>query len=166
MHALQTPSVAYADPWLQPLEERLRMLAAGHRRVAYYYESANNSTFRYRAYNMVQALTSDGDGQFGASYFFRSDLDRVDEIADLATVLVICRSGYDHTVATLIARFRARGRTIIFDIDDFVFNSDFAHLIMNTLAVPTHDAAAWVHWFHYIGSLGTTLRACDSGITT
>jgi glycosyltransferase involved in cell wall biosynthesis len=134
--------------------------------VAYYYEEANNSTFRYRAYNMVQALTAGGDGSVGASYFFRGDLHRVDEIVDLADVLVICRSGYDQTIATLIARLRARKRPVLFDIDDFVFDPDFAHLIMNTLAVPTGDPAAWVYWFHYLAGMGTTLRACDAAITT
>ncbi len=166
MHRLETPGVDYADPWLQPLDERLRRLANGRRRVAYYYEAANNSTFRYRSYNMVQVLTADAEAQVGASYFFQADREHFDEIAALADVLVICRSGYDDTLAALLARFRARHRPVVFDIDDFVFDSDYAHLIMNTLAVPTHDSAAWVHWFHYLGSLGAAWRQCDAGITT
>lgn len=166
MHALETAGVPYADPWLQPLDERLRMLARGQRRVAYYYEAANNSTFRYRAYNMVQVLGAEADGQVGASYFFHTDREHFGEIAAQADVLVICRSGYDDTVAELLAHFRARHRPVIFDVDDFVFDTEYAHLIMNTLAVPTHDSAAWPHWFHYLGSMGATLRQCDAGITT
>lgn len=166
MHRLDTPGVPYADPWLQPLDERLRRLARGRRRVAYYYESANNSTFRYRAYNMVQVL-AEGDGdEVGASYFFQSDREHFGSIAAQADTLVICRSGYDDTVASLLSHFRARGRTVLFDIDDFVFDIEYAHLIMNTLAVPTHDPAAWPHWMHYLGSMGATLRQCDGGITT
>ena len=166
MQRLETAGVPYADPWLQPLDERLRMLARGKRRVAYYYESANNSTFRYRAYNMVQVLGADDEGHVGASYFFHADREHFGEIAAQADVLVICRSGYDDTVAALLAHFRARHRPVIFDIDDFVFDTEYAHLIMNTLAVPTHDSAAWPHWFHYLGSMGATLRQCDAGITT
>jgi glycosyltransferase involved in cell wall biosynthesis len=166
MHALETAGVAYADPWLQPLDERLRMLARGQRRVAYYYEAANNSTFRYRAYNMVQVLGAEAGEQVGASYFFHTDREHFAEIAAQADVLVICRSGYDDTVAALLAHFRARHRPVIFDVDDLVFDTEYVHLIMNTLAVPTHDSAAWPHWFHYLGSMGATLRQCDAGITT
>lgn len=169
MFDLQTACAPYADPWLQPLDERLRMLAKGRRRVAYYYESANNSTFRYRAYNMVQALTADGGDEIGASYFFRSDLGHLDELVRLADVLVICRSGYDNTIAQLIARFRARGKPVKFDIDDFVFDGDYTHLIMNTLAVETNvvqEWRHWPHWFQYIAGMGASLRACDAGITT
>jgi glycosyltransferase involved in cell wall biosynthesis len=134
--------------------------------VAYYYESANNSSFRYRAYNMVQVLGAEGEGQVGASYFFHADHEHFGDIAAQADVLVICRSGYDDTVALLLAYFRARHRPVIFDIDDFVFDTEYAHLIMSTLAVPTHDGAAWRHWFHYLGSMGATLRQCDACITT
>jgi glycosyltransferase involved in cell wall biosynthesis len=169
MYSLSTPQVPYAAPWEQALEERLRMLARGRRRVAYYYERANDSTFRYRAYNMVQALTADEDGEIGASYFFRDDLGHIDRIADLADVLVICRSCYEYAIGQLLARFRARGKPVYFDIDDFVFNSDYTHLIMNTLAVETNEVREWrewPHWFQYIAGLGATLRACDGGITT
>ncbi len=63
-------------------------------RVAYFYERADNSTFRYRIYNMVQVLNSVADGP-SASYFFLDDLHRLDDIAERADVLVICRAGYD-----------------------------------------------------------------------
>lgn len=166
MHGFRTPRADYADPWLQPLDERLRRLARGRRRVAYYYEEPNNSTFRYRAYNMVQALTAAADHEFGACWFFRSDLARVDEIARLADVLVICRTGYDDAVAMLLTRFRALGRRVLFDIDDFVFDADHVHLIMNTLGVPTRDAASWAYWYHYVTGMALSLRACDGAVTT
>jgi len=47
--------VPYRDPWAISLEERLHTLAGGRQRIAYFYELADNSTFRYRAYNMTAA---------------------------------------------------------------------------------------------------------------
>ncbi|HSW15790.1 MAG TPA: glycosyltransferase [Ramlibacter sp.] len=170
MFLLRTPEHPYTDPWLQPLDERLRMLAAGQRRVAYYYESANNSTFRYRAYNMAQVLNArlpgHGGNETSAGYFFRNDLHCVDDIAALADVLVICRSGYEHHVAQLIARFRALGKKVLFDIDDFVFDTDYTHLIIDTLALDKNDPRVWDDWFGMIARMGQTLRRCDGAITT
>ena len=41
-------AIPYQDPWHLPLAQRLRLLARGRRRIAYFYELADNSTFRYR----------------------------------------------------------------------------------------------------------------------
>ena len=67
------PTVKYADPWNASLSERLRILALGRTRIAYFYEHADNSTFRYRIYNMAQVLNTNGH-DFSASYFFLDDL--------------------------------------------------------------------------------------------
>ncbi|MPW20606.1 glycosyltransferase [Paraburkholderia sp. CNPSo 3157] len=157
---------AYSDPWILPLSERVRMLTRGKRRVAYFYEEPNNSTFRYRAYNMAQVLNDGESGDVSAGFFFLQDWARIDEIADLADVLVICRSRYCHHVNQLVMKFRLRGKRILFDIDDFVFDSSYAHLIMNTLDEDVRDSSRWDYWFSYIGRLGAALKMCDGAITT
>lgn len=166
MFTLRAPAVPYADPWNQPLPERLRMLKGGRQRVAYFYESANNSTFRYRAYNMANVLNAVPGGEYSAGWFFRADLQHVDHIADSSDRLVICRSGYDHTIGHLISRFRARGKPVLFDIDDFVFNTEYTHLIIDTLALDKDDPLVWEQWFAMISRMGQTLRLCDAAITT
>lgn len=166
MFLADLPPVAYSDPWNIPLSQRLKMLRAGRRRVAYFYEQANNSTFRYRAYNMVQVLNSEAADGCCGSYFFQEDLHRIDEIADAADVLVICRSGYNHRISQLIARFRIRGKRVLFDTDDFVFNTAHTHLIIDTLGLDKEDPRVWDDWFGMMGRMGQTLRMCDGAITT
>jgi glycosyltransferase involved in cell wall biosynthesis len=166
MYALSSiPAVAYRPPWLLPLQDRLRTLARGQRRVAYFYELPDNSTFRYRVYNMAQVL-NEGDGDVSAAYFFLADLNRLDEIADLADLLVICRTRYDHRVNHLVAAFRNRGKKVLYDTDDLVFNLDYVHLLIKTLDIDVSDQALWNHWFSYLGRLGATLKLCDGAITT
>ncbi len=166
MIRLSTPKVAYADPWHQPLPERLAAMARGRQRVAYFYGKPDSSTFRYRAYNMVQALERSPDDAVRGGYFFRHDLDHLEEIAELADVLVVCREGYDHGLAALMARFRSRGKRVLFDIDDFVFNTDFTHLLMDTLCVDKRQPEFWRFWFSMMASLGATAKRCDGSITT
>jgi glycosyltransferase involved in cell wall biosynthesis len=156
---------AYSDPWNLSLRERMEMLARGKRRVAYFYEEPNNSTFRYRAYNMAQVL-NDESGDVSASFFFLRDWACIEEIVELADVLVICRSRYSHRINQLVMKFRVRGKRVLFDIDDLVFDPDYAHLIMNTLDEDVSDPARWDYWFSYIGRLGATLTMCDGAITT
>ncbi len=167
MFLTDLPAIAYSDPWNLPLTQRLQMLQRGGKRVAYYYEAANNSTFRYRAYNMAQVLNSgDGVPEVSASYFFQEDLHRVDEIAAAADVLVICRSAYNHRINQLISKFRIRDKRVLFDVDDFVFDTRYTHLVVNTLGLDKEDPRVWEDWFAMMGRMGQTLRMCDGAITT
>jgi glycosyltransferase involved in cell wall biosynthesis len=166
MFAVNLPEVPYSDPWNIPLHQRIKMLARGKRRIAYFYETANNSTFRYRAYNMVQVLNEENNNDVSASYFFLDDLNRIDEIADYADLLVICRTGYSNRINQLITRFRVLRKRVLFDIDDLVFNTSYAHLIMSTLDQNTENAEALDYWFAYLGRMGETLRMCDGALTT
>lgn len=161
----EVPVAKYLDPWEIPLQERLRTLASGRRRVAYFYEKADNSTFRYRIYNMAQVI-NDGTGDISAAWFFLADLHRLDEIADLAETLVICRTRYDHHVNHLIQAFHRRNKRVLFDTDDFVFNADYAHLLVKTLDLDIHNPQVWNDWFAYTSRLGATLKLCDGAITT
>lgn len=169
MFQLDIPAVPYHDPWLLSFGERMKMLTRGKFRVAYFYEAANNSTFRYRAYNMAQALNdtdTDNKNNIAASYFFADDLHQLDEIVRQSDLLVICRSGYNHRINQLITRFRVQRKRVLFDIDDYVFNTSCAHLIINTLGVDAERSEVWDYWFAYLGRMGATLAMCDGAITT
>lgn len=166
MQRLSVPERPYADPWLLPLAERLQRLQAGARRVAYYYEAPNNSTFRYRAYNMAQVLNADPADGVSASWFHRSDLGALDAIVDGADLLVVCRSGYESALAHLIGRMRRRGRPVLFDVDDLVFDTAYTHLVIDTLALDKNDPRVWDDWFGMMARMGRTLCECDGAITT
>lgn len=166
MFTLDLPLVPYMDPWLKPLASRLAMLKKHGRAVAYFYEEPNNSTFRYRAYNMAQVLNEQDGDAVSASYFFLSDRERFDEIADAADLLVICRSRYCHEISGLVSRFRARGKRVLFDVDDLVFDTDYAHLVVATLGLDLGHKGLWDDWFAMIARMGQTLKLCDGAITT
>lgn len=166
MFKVDAPTLPYADPWNIPLHERMRMLVRGKRKVAYFYEAPNNSTFRYRAYNMAQVLNDPEIHDVSASFFFLDDWSRIDEVVEYADILVICRSRYCHRVNQLAMKFHLRGKRVLFDIDDFVFDTNYAHLILNTLNEDPNDPTRWDYWFSYIGRLGQALKLCDGAITT
>jgi glycosyltransferase involved in cell wall biosynthesis len=160
------PSVPYSDPWIGNFETRLASLTQRGRRVAYYYHLPDTSTFRYRVFNMVQALTSGSGSMTSAAWFQQSDLPQMDKFIDRADALVLCRVRYTPDVGQMITRARARGIPVFYDIDDFVFNADYAHLVMHTLDQSTDGEPAMDFWFAYLARHGATLRMCDAAIVT
>jgi glycosyltransferase involved in cell wall biosynthesis len=165
MFLVDDSAIPYSDPWTQPFSTRLARLNRGRHRVAYFYEQPDNSTFRYRVYNMIQALRA-AESDISASYFFMSDLAYEDHIIDNCDTLVICRSRYSDSINKFIAKARGRKRTVFFDVDDLVFDTRYTHLIVNTLDQDLAHPNIWDFWFAYFGRLGATLRLCDRAIVT
>jgi hypothetical protein len=164
MFDLQIPPVPYADPWSLGFDERLAMLRSGSPRIAYYHPEANQSTFRYRVFNMIEALRI-AEPETSAAWFTAADGSSTAQAIGEADLVVICRALYTRDVAALAARARATGRRVLFDVDDFVFDTRYAHLIVESLDRGASDDA-FQDWFGWIGRFGATLRLCDGAITT
>lgn len=166
MIELSTPALAYRDPWLIPFSERIRQFLRGRQRIAYLYDEPDNSTFRYRVYNMIQALEASGQNDVSASFFRAAEYDRIGHLIDQADVVVICRCRYAAPLASLILRARRKGRRVLFDVDDLVIDTRRIHLIMDTLNADTRDPVVLDWWYAYVGRLQATLQHCDGAITT
>ncbi len=165
MFHFDVPPFPYVDPWKASYEERRSELTRGKQRVAYFYENPDNSTFRYRVYNMIQVLR-ESKQNISAAYFHYDEIDRLPEIVDLADVLVVCRSRYTGKLNYVITKARNKGKQVFFDIDDFVFDPAYVHHILYTLDQDVSHPKGWDHWFAYVGRMGATLRLCDMAITT
>ena len=154
----------YTDPWNIPLEARFTQLCQRKIRVAYFYEKPDTSTFRYRVYNMIQALQA-LDSEVGGMFFHNDDARHFRRIVDAADVIVICRMRYDERLNELATRARAQGKQVIFDVDDLIFDVEYTHLILRTLDQEINPAAL-DFWYGYVGRIGSTLKQCTSAITT
>jgi len=156
----------YRPPWAIPYEVRRQWLSERDVHIAYVYELEDTSTFRYRVFNMVEALRSDPALHTSAGWFTREEFHDDSSFVDMADVLVICRTRYDDGVARLVERARARGVLVLFDVDDLVFNLQMVHPIVHTLDVYPTTEEHWNYWYAYVGRLNATLRLCDGALTT
>lgn len=164
MYQFDYDPLLYHDPWDIPFYKRRRDLLRGSRRAAYFYAVPDNSTFRYRALNMVECILQTSD-EFSASWFGMEDLDRLQEILDEVEVLIINRLLYSAEATHLLHEARKRKIRVIYDIDDMVFHTQHVHLVMETLDQELTDAG-WHFWFGRLGMYAEVMRQCDGVITT
>jgi len=157
--------VDFRIPWDLGFDERLGALERSRRRIAYLYDVADDSTFRYRVYNPVQVLNGLSD-TVSAGYFFAADRPHFGRIADSADLLVMCRTKYSDVVNSIATQFRNRGKPVVYDIDDLVFDPAYAHLVARTIGHHLRDDATWSEWFGYVARCGTAMRLCDGCIAT
>jgi glycosyltransferase involved in cell wall biosynthesis len=164
MFHLGIPPVEYTDPWSADLDERLAMLHSGSPRIAYYYAVPDTSTFRYRVFNMIEALRI-AEPEASAAWFTAADGSSAAEAVAASDLVVICRAKYTRHVGAVVARARAARRRVLFDVDDFVFDTRYARLVIETLDGDSEERSLQ-DWFGTISRLGTTLQLCDGAITT
>lgn len=155
--------------WDRKLNARTSSLSAKGN-IAYVYKVADSSTFRYRCFNMVNALNLEKNSEVRAGYFYHSDIKYLIENLDAFCTLVLVRLEFDSSVATLVSAARLRGIKVFFDIDDLVISPDDIPLIVNTVTtIPNTletENLIWNYWFSYVGRLRMTMQICDEVIVS
>lgn len=150
--------------WADTLPERLAKLKPGTTRLAYLAPRPEYGTFRYRCFNPVDAINGNSV-KLSASYFFYSDLEIVEDLSDYADVLVVSRCPWDAPLDRLFRRFRNKGKRIYFDIDDLIFDANFATTVSSALGNAVQDVE-FNRWTAFISNIGRALSASDEVITT
>jgi glycosyltransferase involved in cell wall biosynthesis len=154
----------FPDPWAPSLEERVRRVTAqGAHRVVYLYEVPDTSTFRYRVFNMVEALGSE-EG-ISATWFTGGELPILERLIGNVNTLIICRTRYTARLDALVARARAAGCRILFDVDDLIFDTRYVSLVLETLDQRQGEAMLDT-WFASMSRIGAMLRLCEGAIST
>jgi glycosyltransferase involved in cell wall biosynthesis len=157
----------FPDPWAPSIEERIRRVTLpGAHSVAYVYEVPDTSTFRYRVFNMVEALgLEDRDRPISATWFTGTELPILERLIGDVDTLVICRTRYTARLDSLVTRARASGSRVLFDVDDLIFDTRYVSLILETLDRNPGEAML-DEWFAAMSRLGAMLRLCDGAIST
>lgn len=161
----KVPPAPFKEPWDHSFADRFSNLLARPKRVAYFYDQFDNSTFRYRVYNPCQTLNG-VTGEWGGAFFFLDELDKFELIVSRADLIIICRAKYSLEYAALVATARSKGKKLIYDVDDLVFDLDLAHFIANNNAYDLSNPRSIDSWFAYVGRISTAMRMCDGAITT
>lgn len=156
------------DPWwLQSLENRISLHASDNvLRVAYFYPKPTPSTFRYRVFNMIEAIERSAREDVVASWFSMEELRSLLTVLPRLDVLVLVRTPMDLQVADLIAKARLFGVKLIFDCDDLVFDPKYAFLAAVNNNLPVDDPVELDRWFAYVSRLNATAQHCDAGMAT
>jgi glycosyltransferase involved in cell wall biosynthesis len=158
--------LAYAPPWDIPFSQRYDALMKRGKRVAYFYEKPDSTSFRYRVFNMTEALGADSTAEISASWFYREDLADMPRVVDRVDAIVFCRTHFSPTIGELVNRARRRGVRVLFDVDDLVFDTDYVQLLLNSLDQDSNNELSLNRWFASIARQGALLKMCDRALVT
>ena len=156
------------EPWQIPFGERkaraIQSLRSGKRLAIMIYHHADTSTFRYRCYNVMQAL--DNSSTWDSIYFFVDEITLLDDLIPQASICVLVRLKWEHTIGELIHRAKRHEIPVLYDIDDLVCDIRYLTMVTNTLNVHFGSEVDYDFWFSYISRMEYTASNIDGFITT
>ena len=89
----------------------------------------NDPTFRYRGYNMVQAMRN--NEKYNVTYFLVRELDMLYDIMDKIDLVIIERVLWSFEIENFINVLKSNDIGIIYDIDDLIYDTKYAPEYMN-----------------------------------
>ena len=144
---------------------RIDMLYEKSIRIAYVHNEANQSTFRYRCFNMAKKI-NETLTDYSAAWFYYNEIDFLIEDMNKIDVMVVCRMQFDSQVARLISYAKLKKIVVLFDVDDLVVDVTLIPLIVSTVTtIPSErdrEAEMWNYWYSYVGRLQATMNECDA----
>ena len=160
--------VKFESPWdHESLHGRIgKLLSHQGERVAYLYGTPDTSTFRYRVFNVIEAVRAVPDCQIGVGWFAASEVDHLRAILPRLSTLVLARIRYSRAVSDLITTARCFGVRVLFDCDDLVFDLRYGQLVSVNNDQAFDNEAHVDSWYAYVGRMNATAMQCDSGIAS
>ena len=157
-----------STPWELPQAQRLKqfyqIVREGKKAAVLLYREADTSTFRYRCYNIMQALCE--SEQWGAVCFFEQEYPTVIELLPQTDMIVMTRVKWTTTLNWLVEKAKQRMIPVVFDVDDRVFDLDALNTFANTLAIDLEHEYACDFWFANIARIQQAAALADGYFST
>lgn len=155
-----------SEPWNISFRERVNIIKENNskKKVVYIYEEADTSTFRYRIYNMCQALSY--SNSWSGSYFFKNELELLKEYIPDVDIFIFGRTQWSLEIDRFFQYIKKDNKPTLFDIDDLVFDMEKLPIVMNTLNVDFNHPNSYNYWFSYSSRLWLMGKLCDATIGT
>lgn len=101
--------------------------------IIYIKEAFDNSTFRYRCYNFMQAM--ENSKKYNIVCFLSSEIPSIMEKIDKINAIVFQRATWNNNVQNLILLSKQKNIPVIYDIDDIIYNYDYIPDYLNNVGL-------------------------------
>lgn len=168
MIKLQTFPCLDAEPWITALENRLEKLgmykSLGFKNVVYLAEWGDQFTFRYRAYNMVQALY--GSEEWKGIYVYKQEIARIRQYLDQIDCLVLVRYHWDLDLNEFMDEVKSRAIPVVYDVDDYIFDIRELKNLLAAQGIDRPTPYELDFWHGFVSRIYQAADMADACLTT
>ncbi len=140
-----------------------RLFTPGKKKVVYFKNEFDNSTFRYRCVNFCQAMESNDN--YIITYFLCKDIPRIIKYIDNIDIIILQRATWIPDIENLIFVAKSKNIPVAYDMDDLFFNADYAiryigHIGRDYTEFNVHEFFGYTVGYEYAA------KNCDAYIAT
>lgn len=157
------------SPWNTLLEDRLKRLSVyrkqGFLTAVYLSEHRDlQSTFRYRAYNMVQALY--GSKKWKGVYFYQEELEMLGEHLTEIDCIILVRYKWEWKLNVFLERAAQKNISLIYDVDDYIFDIRALQSLLKAQGNDNPSEGEYLFWHDWVSRIEHSVELCDVCLTT
>ena len=145
-------------------DSRFQKLFESGIKIVYVKNEFDNSTFRYRAYNVVQSFAEQKD--YIITYFKSSEIERVSGHIDKIDIVIFQRAMWDIRIENFLYLAKGNGVPVIYDVDDLIIHPKYVPFYLNNLGLLNDGEASHDVHFNFAAKYYTIASKCDGFIAT
>lgn len=108
-----------------------KIINSDKKNVAYIKDVFDNSTFRYRAYNVIQTMNS--SDKYTVSAFLVREIYLLYDIIDKLDIVIFQRAKWSFEVEDFITVLKEKNKIVIYDMDDMIYNTSYVPDYLNSI---------------------------------
>lgn len=135
----------------------------GRKKVAYFKEMFDNSTFRYRCTNFGQAL--ENSKKYEITYFLVSEIPAIKQYLNRISIVVLQRTQWFPEIDNLIYLAHRGNIPVVFDMDDRYYKPEHAIEYISHIGIHSASNSVSSHFGSTV-SYYMAAKNCDAFITT
>lgn len=139
-----------------------KILNSNKKNVIYIKDVFDNSTFRYRTYNVIEAM--DLSDNYCVSCFLVEELNKIYNIIDKINIFIFQRAKWNFEVAAFIDVLKQKNKIVVYDMDDMIYDTKFVPEYLNSISY--YDDVSIDSFFALSKRYELVIKKCDGVIVT
>ena len=133
------------------------------KKIVYIKNEFDNSTFRYRCYNITQTLAN--SNKYCITYFNGNEIKKIIDNLEKVSMIIFQRASFNIEIINLITYARKNNICIVYDIDDLFYKAEHATNYINHLGYE-YDEDTVRLYLGIVSSYNLVAKECDYYIAT
>ena len=140
---------------------QLETMTSENKRIALYVvEDEKTALFRYQCENVIEATRK--SRKWGVAWILKSEIPQIKQYIDQVEIIVILRqAAKDRVILDLIDEVKNKGKIVLFDIDDLVFDYKDLPTLMKSIG-----SKNYLYYLGYFWGVRRIAKKVDGFIVT
>ena len=110
----------------------IKILNSNKKSIIYIKDVFDNSTFRYRTYNIME--TMEDSKRYLVTCFLVEELNKIYDLVDKTDIFIMQRAKWSFELSNFINHLKTKNKIIIYDMDDMIYNTKYVPEYLNSIS--------------------------------